>query len=125
MNYFFNSDTQGDINASIKAVNGWQVTRSGLEGVLPWKTPGGKFGRAAISATGDVITNALHLGSKYSDKQALIDFGLGFIGDLAGGQLSELVNKYGSRAVAKGLEMMNIPDSTIQKITGISLKKTI
>ena len=62
MNYFFNPATQGNLKSSLSNVNEWQVLRSGLEGLLPWKKPGGKFTKAALSAVGDVIVNALNNG---------------------------------------------------------------
>jgi RHS repeat-associated protein len=124
MNYFFNSKTQGNIESSIGAVNWWQVARSAAEGIIPWKTPNGKYGKAALTAAGDVAANALHNGKNYSAKQALIDFGVGFIGDLAGGKLNDLLKKYGAKSVAKGLKLMNVADSYIKKYTGISLKES-
>ena len=118
MNYYFNSNTAGDIGASIGAVNWWQVARSTLEGLIPWKTPGGRLGRAAVTAVGDVLVNALYYGNDYSVEQALQDFGIGFIGDLAGGGLGELISKYGSKSVAIGLKKLGISDSQIVKLTG-------
>lgn len=72
----------------ISAVNLVQVGRSTAEGLLPWKKPGGKFAKAALSAAGDVIANAsdamIHK-KQYTQQQAIMDFGAGYISDLAGG----------------------------------------
>jgi RHS repeat-associated protein len=84
-------------------VNWWQVGRSGLEGLIPWRTPGGKIGRAAATAVGDVVANAMNNPSGYSLNQAGVDFATGFISDLAGGGFGELLSKYGAKNVAAGL----------------------
>jgi RHS repeat-associated protein len=114
MNYYFNPETSGNVNASFEAVNWLQVGRSAAEGLIPWKTPGGKLGRAAATALGDVMVNALSSGGEYSGEQALQDFAVGFIGDLAGGGMGELVSKYGADAVAKGLSKMGFDDKKIE-----------
>jgi hypothetical protein len=125
MNYLFNPKTQGNVEASFGAVNWWQVTRSAAEGLIPWKTPGGRLGRAAVSAVGDVLVNAAHQGRNYSGDQALLDFATGFIGDLAGGGLGDLVNKYGAVSVAKGLKKIGFDDAKIKKLTGTIAVKTL
>ncbi|WP_209329144.1 hypothetical protein [Lunatimonas salinarum] len=91
------------LGALSSAVIGWQITRSGLEGLIPWKAPGGRLGRAAGTAIGDVFANYLNDPGGYDSEQFYQDFAVGFIGDLAGGGLGELTSKYGSKAVAKGL----------------------
>jgi hypothetical protein len=118
MNYYFNSETAGSWSASSGAVNGWQVTRSGLEGLIPWKTPGGRLGRAAGTALGDVMANYLSNPGAYSDEKFYQDFAVGFIGDLAGGGLGELTSKYGSKAVARGLA--NLPGFNARKIRDLT-----
>lgn len=59
-------------------------------------------------------------GSSYTQEQALQDFAVGFIGDLAGGGLGDLINKYGADAVAKGLKKIGFDDARIESLTGIS-----
>ncbi len=119
MNYYFNPACAGDIEKSFGAVNWWQVSRSALEGgIIPWKTPGGRLGRAAATAIGDVMVNALDAGTDYTQERALQDFAVGFIGDLAGGGMGELMNKYGGKAVAQGLSRMGIDIREIRKLTG-------
>jgi hypothetical protein len=49
----------------------------------------------------------------------MLDFATGFIGDLAGGGLGDLVNKYGAAAVAKGLKKIGFDDVKIKKLTGV------
>ncbi len=125
MNYFFNPATAGDLEKSMMDVNGWQVFRSGLEGLIPWKTPGGRLGRAALTATGDVMANWLDQGSDYTTVQALEDFMVGFIGDLAGGGLGELLSKYGPKPVAKGLARLpGFNALQIRKLTGYDIIKS-
>jgi hypothetical protein len=122
MNYYFNPQTAGDWEASSGAVKGWQITRSGLEGLIPWKTPGGRLGRAAGTAFGDVIANYLNDPSGYSEDQFYQDFAVGFIGDLAGGGLGELTSKYGSKAVAKGLtKLPGFNAGQIRELTGYDI----
>jgi hypothetical protein len=118
MNYYFNPATTGDVGASFEAVNWLQVGRSAAEGLIPWKTPGGKLGRAAATALGDVMINALSSNGDYSQQQALQDFAVGFIGDLAGGGIGELLSKYGAKAVAKGLMGMGFDAKFIRQATG-------
>jgi RHS repeat-associated protein len=120
MNYYFNPTTQGSLKASFGEVNWYQVARSGVEGfVVPWEK-GNKLARAALSAAGDVLTNALN-DKNYTEEKALIDFGVGFVGDLAGGALGEIIAKYGAKPVANGLKMIGFSESDIKKFTGITV----
>lgn len=121
MNYYFNPETTGNVEKSFGAVSWLQVSRSALEGLIPWKTQGGRLGRAAATAVGDIMVNAFEQGSSYSTEKAIQDFAVGFIGDLAGGGMGELLTKYGSKAVAKGLGKMGIGGDMITKFTGLSL----
>lgn len=123
MNYYFNPASVGDIEKSFGAVNYWQVSRSTAEGFIPWKTPGGRLGRAAGTAIGDVMVNAFNAGTDYSQEQALQDFAVGFIGDLAGGGMGELLTKYGAKNVAKGIEKMGFNAGMIRKATGYDIMK--
>ena len=118
MNYYFNPETAGNLSASAGDVNRWQIARSGLEGLIPWKTPGGRLGRAALSGVGDVTANYLNDMEGYSTEQAVQDFAVGFIGDLAGGGLGELVSKYGSKSVVKGLGRMGFNYGRIAQMMG-------
>jgi len=102
MDYLFNSNTTSWSQA-FDNVNWWQVGRSGAEGLIPWKTPGGRIGKAALTASGDVVVNAMNNPSGYTSEQAGMDFATGFIGDLAGGGFADLISKYGSKSVANGL----------------------
>ena len=119
MNYYFD-DKATSLQEAFNQVNWWQVGRSSAEGLIPWRTPGGRLGKAAVTAIGDVLVNALHEGSNYTQAQALQDFAVGFIGDLAGGGIGELISKYGVQGVASGLRKMNIDASIIRRLTGIS-----
>ncbi|GAB4160281.1 MAG: hypothetical protein Tsb0033_15980 [Winogradskyella sp.] len=123
MNYYFNPDTSGDWDASSEASNGWQTFRSGLEGLIPWKTPGGRLGRAAATAIGDVTVNYFNDMDGYTTEQAMQDFAIGFIGDLAGGGLGELISKYGTKHVANGLKRLNFNTKDIKKLTGFDISK--
>lgn len=81
-----------------------QVARSAAEGLIPWRTPGGKLGRAAFTAIGDVLVNLID--GKYSEsnyQQMGYDFMLGFFSDLAGGAAGELASKYALPKIGKGL----------------------
>ena len=90
--YFFEPGVE-TVGQAFEKVNWLQVGRSAAEGLIPWKTPGGKFGKAGATAVGDVLVNAIHRGSDYSMEEALMDFAIGFIGDLAGGGLGEILPK--------------------------------
>jgi hypothetical protein len=121
MNYFFNDATRGDISKSVATenINFVQVARSTVEGAIPWKTPGGKLGKAASTAVGDVISNygeSLVKGKEYTTEQAVTDFATGFISDLAGGEIGGLISKYGAKGFAKGLSKMGFDDKKIEEI---------
>jgi hypothetical protein len=84
--------------------NKTQVAASGFEGLAFWRTPGGRIGRAAATATGDVLRNAVS--GKYGiDDYAQLgnDFMFGFFSDLIGGGIGELSSRYGLPAIGKGL----------------------
>jgi RHS repeat-associated protein len=113
--YLFDPEVQSASQAFEK-VNWWQVGRSALEGALPLKAPGGRLGKAAASAAGDVMINALSKGGAYTTNEALQDFAAGFVGALTGEGLGELVSKYGSKAVARGLSKLGFDDEKIEKL---------
>ena len=115
--YFFDPQVE-TISEAFSKVNWWQVARSSIEGLVSCKTPGGKLGRAAVTAIGDVLVNALNNRFDYSTEEALMDFAVGFFGDLAGGEIGDVVNKYGSKAVANGLLKMGFDTKYIRQITG-------
>ncbi|MBK9327711.1 MAG: RHS repeat-associated core domain-containing protein [Sphingobacteriales bacterium] len=118
MDYLFNSNTSSWSQA-FDNVNYYQVARSGAEGLIPWRTPGGKIGRAALSASGDVVVNAMNNPNGYTAEQAGMDFTTGFIGDLAGGGFGQILNKYGSKSVINGLmDKMGYGAEQIRKMTG-------
>ncbi|MCR9252380.1 MAG: DUF6443 domain-containing protein [bacterium] len=102
MNYYFD-DKVSSIDEAFDNVDWIQVGRSSLEGLIPWKVPGGRLGKAAATAVVDVSINAFKAGSNYSAQQALQDFAIGFVGDLAGGGIGDLVAKYGAKGVARGI----------------------
>ncbi len=118
MAYLFDSNVNSWTDA-FGSVNKLQVLRSGGESLIPWRTPGGKVGRAAGTAMGDVLINAASNPTGYTKEQAGLDFVTGFLGDLAGGGFGQIVNKYGSKAVINGLmDKMNFSPSQIRKMTG-------
>jgi hypothetical protein len=81
-----------------------QVGRSAAEGLIPWRTPSGKLGRAGFSAVGDVLVNIVE--GKYGEHNYQLmgqDFMLGFFSDLAGGAAGELASKYALTKIGKGL----------------------
>jgi RHS repeat-associated protein len=115
--YLFDSKVQ-TIGQAFEKVNWWQVGRSSAEGLIPWKTPGGKLGKAAGTAMADVFVNALNEGGDYTQKQALTDFIGGFISDLAGGGMAELVTKYGTKNIVNGLRKVGFGGDQLQKALG-------
>lgn len=81
-----------------------QVGRSAAEGIIPWRTPSGKLGRAAFSAIGDILVNLVE--GKYGENNYQLmgqDFMLGFFSDLAGGASGELASKFALSKIGKGL----------------------
>lgn len=118
MNYFFDPNVTS-IEQAFNNIDWIQVARSTAEGVIPWRVPGGRIGKAAATAIVDVLQAALTYRSAYTKKQAITDFAVGFISDLAGGGLGDLLDKYGSRVVARGLSKMGFDDKKIEQlITG-------
>jgi hypothetical protein len=119
MNYLFNPTTQFNFKASLGAVNWWQVGRSAIEGLIPAKK-GYVFLKAAGTAIGDVLVNAMYYKDKYTSERAIGDFATGFIGSLAGDGMGKLIDKdkYGIPAIRKGLKKINVPDARIDKLLG-------
>ncbi len=112
MNYFFD-DKVTTFEQAVDKIDWLQVTRSAAEGLIPWKTPGGRLGRAAGTAVGDVIQDfARHKldGKEYTDEQALKTFMMGILSDLAGGGMGELVAKYGTKKVQKVLKQLGLDE---------------
>ena len=69
MNYYFDPSIT-TVDEAMASVNGWQVARSGAEGLIPWRIPGGPLGRVAATATGDILAkaaSAAYNGQAYSN----------------------------------------------------------
>lgn len=62
-----------------------------------------------MSATNAVAANWLDQGDNYSLEQAGTDFAVGFLSDLAGGEIGELVATHGVRSVARGFARAGVP----------------
>ena len=122
-NYFFDPSVTS-VDQAFENINWWQVARSAAEGAIPFTVPGGRWGRAAFTASGDVLVNALYYGEDYTAEQALLDFGIGFIGDLAGGGIGDLIERYGISNVANGLRKMGLDVDSITDLTGFNLRGT-
>ena len=122
-NYFFDPSVTS-VDQAFENINWWQVARSAAEGAILFTVPGGRWGRAAFTASGDVLVNALHYGEDYTAEQALLDFGIGFIGDLAGGGIGDLIERYGIPNVANGLRKMGLDVDNITDLTGFNLRGT-
>ena len=118
MNRYFNPEVS-NLSEAIGKVNWWQVARSSAESLIPWRIPGGKLSKAAASAVGDIVVNTLHEGNDYSVDQAFMDFAMGFVGDLTASAAGDLIDKYGAKVVAQGLEKLGIDAKRIKKLTGI------
>ncbi len=119
MAYYFDPDVE-TVGQAFEKVNWVQVFRSSAEGLIPWRTPGGRIGKAAATASGDVMVNAINEGTGYTGEKALQDFAVGFFGDLAGGGLGELIDKYGAKKVVKALEDLGIDTKSVRELSGIS-----
>lgn len=105
------SQAAGQIDAS-------DVMLSGLEGMLPWKAPGGKYGKAAITATADVMLSAGEAqlsGQEYGWEQAGQDFLIGFIAQLGAEQAGEFMQ---SKKVQALLGMTSTPFSGAKGLIG-------
>ncbi len=94
MNYLLDDDVQ-TIGLAFEKVDWVDVSISAAQGALPWSVPGGKFGKAAAAATGDVLINAgkATLNNKdYSMESAAADFFIGFVSQLSADQVGELLS---------------------------------
>jgi hypothetical protein len=125
MNYYFNDETRGDLTASASKVDKVQILRSSVESIIPipFNNKKGRLLKAAVTATLDVLQQygiSKIQGKEYDGEQALKDFVGGFITDLAGGGIGDIVAKYGVQSVARGLKKLNITTDIIRKLTGIS-----
>jgi RHS repeat-associated protein len=103
MEVFFGGKSLDEVDVNWKSVG-----ISSLEGLLPWKTPGGRLGRAALSGATSALTGYWNARGRYSDENAVRDFMIGFVSDLAGGGLGELTAKYGEKAVRAGLQRLGL-----------------
>ncbi|MCK4259682.1 MAG: hypothetical protein KAX49_11930, partial [Halanaerobiales bacterium] len=72
-------------------------------------------------AVGDIVVNTLHEGNDYSVDQAFMDFAMGFVGDLTASAAGDLIDKYGAKVVAQGLNKLGIDGDRIKQLTGIDL----
>ena len=73
---------------------------------------------AAATATVDVLQNygkAVMNGQDYNSGDAVKDFMSGFISDLAGGSFSDVVNRFGTCNVAKGLQKLGFDQKRIEE----------
>ena len=112
MSYYFDDDVK-TIGQAFEKVDYIQVARSAAEGLIPWKVPGGKLGKAGATALGDVMSNAISAGvagKEYSKSQAVQDFTAGFLSDLAGGEIADLVKKFGGNKVRQVFKKLGLPD---------------
>jgi hypothetical protein len=91
--YAFDDNVNG-FSQAFEHIDWGDVTLSGLEGMIPWKAPGGKYGKAAIIATADVMLNAGEAqlrGQDYGWDQAGQDFLIGFIAQLGAEHAGEFM----------------------------------
>jgi hypothetical protein len=116
-NYYFDTKCSDSWSCAMSGVNWLQVLRSAGEGAIPWKAPGGPLGKAAITASIDVgvnYTDALVKKKPYGLKQVGLDFAIGFIGQLAGDGIGELITKYGETGLKAGLKKLGLSDEFIE-----------
>ncbi|MFN4086535.1 MAG: RHS repeat domain-containing protein [Spirosomataceae bacterium] len=74
------------------------VAISGAQGMLPWRVPGGKYGKAAGVAFSDVMINygkSLVNGTDYSNEQMGQDFIIGFAAQLGSEKVAEFFGDKG------------------------------
>jgi|GEM_PF-3227689 len=58
MTYYFDPQVE-TVGQAFEVVNYYQVARSAAEGLIPWRFPGGRVGKAAATASGDILVNAI------------------------------------------------------------------
>jgi len=117
--YYFDESCENDWTKAMGEVNWIQVGRSTIEGAIPWKIPGGVLGKAAVTAAGDIIVNftsSLINPETYTLKDLGVDFMIGFIGQLAGDGISELILKYGESGIKNGLKKLGFNDAFFDKL---------
>jgi RHS repeat-associated protein len=93
MNYMLNDDVSS-FETAIEMVDVDQVMMSFIEGVNPVSVPGGKNGRAALSAGIDVSRNAagaFFTGEEYTLEQAGADFLIGYLSEMSTESLDKLL----------------------------------
>ena len=105
MNYLLDDDVE-TIGQAFEKVDWVDVSFSAAQGALPWSVPGGKFGKAAAAATGDVLLNATKAalsGEDYSVEQATADFFVGFFSQLTAEGVGELLSSKKAREKLGGI----------------------
>lgn len=111
------------IQDAFARVDWYQVGISGFEGLFQWKSAGTRVIKAAATAIGDIIRNSIQ-DENYSINDLVLDFAIGFTGDLGGGYLAELANKYSLASLGKGmLKKFNFPYPQVCKWLGYGLKE--
>lgn len=111
MNYLFDEDVQ-NIEQAFDKVDWAQVSLETLKGANPFRTPGGKLGKAGLEAIGEVVTAgslAVINGQDYTIEQATQDFLLAIGAELLGDKAAEIMgNPKLRKQLAAKLDKMGI-----------------
>lgn len=114
MNYLLDDDVE-TLGQALHKVDWIEVGISSAQGALPWSVPGGKYGKAAAAATGDVFINAAKAsigGKDYTIDDAAADFFVGFFAQLGGEKAGALLSSKKSRGKLESLGFIVSEDGT-------------
>ena len=118
---YLTDDSVTDFGSAFKKIDKSDVAWSFIEGLNPFKVPGGKFGKAAAVGTADLmiyIAEQTLDGEEISSADLGREFMVGFISELAGDQASKLLsNKQVRRKLEKllGLDQLQALQSKVFK----------
>lgn len=100
------------VNSAEEALRSIDLRRVGWA-FLTGLVPGGRWVKSAVAAWGDVyffLLDAEKLCLEVTAEEVLRQFAWSFFAEIAGDYLGELVAKYGTRAIAKGLKKLGFDE---------------
>ena len=114
---YLTDDNVESISQAFEKVDWGDVAISAAQRALPWSVPGGKLGKAAAAATGDVVINAgkkAVSGESYNVDEAAADFFIGFVAQLGAEGADKLLKS--RRAIQKLTQL--IGEGNVRKLLG-------
>jgi RHS repeat-associated protein len=119
---YLTDDSVKDFGSAFKKIDKSDVAWSFVEGLNPFKVPGGKLGKAAAVATADLL---IYVGEQTLDGKEITaadagrEFMIGFLSELAGDKVGELLSNKKVRAKVGALIGEKELNTMIRKVDNI------